>query len=117
MEEIKEDDLEELKKKLRFYRKENIKFNEPHFTNQLILREGDRKEVLRHILNPDNLVYSYQEKNKYGTIRHCLHFKISNSRTMRLPVFFEKGNLYILTYIMRYRPWQNMIKTKGRKLK
>jgi len=112
-EEIKEDDIEILKKKLKEYSKENIIFNEPHFTQQLILRQGSKDEVINNLLNLDKLVYSYQEKGKYGDVIHCLHFEISNSRTMRIPVIFDRHNkksLYIITYIMRYRPWQNMIK-------
>lgn len=115
--EVKEDDIEELKKKLKKYKKEKIKFNEPHFTQQLILREGKREEVINHLLNPKNLVYSYQEEGNYGDVVHCLHFKISSTRTMRLPIIFDarnKKSLYILTYVMRYRPWQNMIKRKVR---
>ncbi len=117
MEEIKEDDVDKIKKKLRNYKKQDIEFNDPHFTQQLILREGNKDEVIRNILNPDKLVYSYQEKGKYGDIVHCLHFKISNTRTMRLPVIFDRNNkkgLYIITYIMRYRSWQNMIKKRGK---
>lgn len=110
---IEEDDIEILKKKLRKYNQEDIKFNEPHFTQQLRLREGNREEVIKNILNPENLVYSYQEKGKYGDIKHCLHFKISRNRTMRLPVIFSKKGLYILTYIMRYRPWQSMVRKRG----
>ncbi len=61
------------------------------------------------------MVYSYQEKGKYGKIVHNLHFKISSTKTMRLPVIFDKNNkksLYILTYVMRYRKWQSMIKRR-----
>ena len=112
MEESKEDNIGELKKKLRSYKREQIQFNEPHFTQQLNLRDGNKEEVISHILNPDKLVYSYQEIGKYGDIIHCLHFDMSNTRTMRIPVIFKKDwkVLYIITYIMRYRSWHNMIK-------
>jgi len=40
MEGIKEDNVEELKNKLRNFKKEQLIFNEPHFTQQLTLREG-----------------------------------------------------------------------------
>jgi len=89
--EIKEDDIEELKKKLRNYKREELRFNEPHFTQQLRLREGNKDEVIDALLNPDKLIYSYQEKGKYGDIKHNLHFKVSNSRTMRIPVIFDSG--------------------------
>ena len=113
MDEIKKDDLEELKKKLRDYKKENIIFNEPHFTQQLKLREGNRDEVINNLLNSDKLVYSYQEKGKFGDVKHNLHFNISDTKTMRIPVILDPNNkkgLYIITYIMRYRNWRNMIK-------
>ena len=114
-EETKEDDIEVLKKKLKEYKAEEITFNEPHFTQQLMLREGNKDEVIKYLLSQHNLVYSYQERGKYGDTIHCLHFKISNTRTMRLPVIFDRNNkkdLYIITYVMRYRKWQSMVKTK-----
>lgn len=114
-EEYEEDDLEAMKKRLKSYTEEEIEFNEPHFTQQLILREGSRKDVIRTLVNPDRLTYSYQEKGKYGDAIHCLHFKISNTRTMRLPVIFDrkgKKSLYIITYVIRYRAWQHMVKSR-----
>lgn len=105
-------ELEKIKVRLKKYKREQIIFNEPHFTQQLILREGDRNQVIYNLLNPENLVYVYQEKGRYGDLIHCLHFKISNTRTMRIPVIFNKKILYIITYIMRYRPWQSMVRKK-----
>lgn len=107
---IKEDDIEEVKKKLRTCKKEDIIFNNLHFENMLLLREGSKEDVIKNVLNPSKLVYSYQEKGRKGDIIHNLHFKISNTRIMKLPVIFGKKGLYIITYIMRYRAWQNMIK-------
>lgn len=108
---VVEDNIKDLKKKLRNYKREQLQFNEPHFTQQLTLREGNREEVIKFLLNPDKLVYSYPEKGKYGDTIHCLHFEVSNTRTMRLPIIFKNdGKIYIITYIMRYRNWQNMIK-------
>ncbi|MBW2972801.1 hypothetical protein KY346_00230 [Candidatus Woesearchaeota archaeon] len=109
---MQKDYLAGLKEKLCSYKEENIEFNEPHFSQQLNLREGSKKEVVKNLLNPEKLVYSYKEKGKYGDIIHCLHFKISNTRTMRLPVIFYQKSLYIITYILRYRPWQSMIKRR-----
>ena len=97
MEGIKEDNIEDLKKKLRNFKKEQLIFNEPHFTQQLTLREGSKEEVVKHLLNPDKLVYSYQEKGRYGDTIHCLHFEVSNTRTMRLPIIesFEKSGFFV----------------------
>ncbi len=107
------DDLHELKKKLRSYSEEDIIFNEPHFSQQLALREGSRRDVISNLLDPEKLVYSYVEEGMQGDPVHCLHFRISNTRTLRLPVIFDfRGgkNLYILTYIMRYRSWKSMVR-------
>ncbi|MDI3544560.1 MAG: hypothetical protein PWQ28_841 [Candidatus Woesearchaeota archaeon] len=117
MNKIKGEDIEELKNKLKSYSEKDIIFNEPHFTQQLILREGNKKDVIENILNPERLVHSDPEEGKYGDIKHRLYFKISNTRTMILPVIFDdkKQSLYIITYIMRYRPWQKTIKKGGRR--
>ena len=112
------EDIDELKKKLKNYNRKDIIFNEPHFTEQLFLRDGNKEEVITNLLNPEKLVYFYTEKGSHGDIVHCLHFKISNTRTLRLPVIFDKNkkkSLYIITYIKRYRAWQSMIKRGRRK--
>ena len=51
MNNTKEDNIEEIKKRLRYYTKEDLEFNEPHFSQQLVLRDGDKKEV---IVNANN---------------------------------------------------------------
>ena len=115
MKNAQEKSLEGLKRKLATYTKKDIQFNEPHFTQQMIMREGKKKEVIYHLLNPEKLVYAYKQEGKYGDTVHSLHFKVNEVRTLRLPVIFDRNNkksLYILTYIMRYRSWQNMIKKK-----
>lgn len=101
-----EDDIEKLKDRLKKYKREEITFNEPHFTSQMALREGNREEVINNLLNPDNLIFSFQEEGKFGDVKHNLHFYVSNSRTMILPVIFDARNkkgLYVITYIMRHR--------------
>ena len=104
--------IEEVRTRLKQYKKEHIEFNEPHFTEQMVARDGRRQEVIDNILDPQRLVYAYEESRGKNVV-HNLHFKVSNTRTMRLPVIFDKDgrkSLYILTYIMRYRAWQNMIR-------
>ena len=66
------------------------------------MREGDKNEIITLILHPDKLIYSYSEKAKEGKAKHILHFKISNNKTIILPVIFNR-NLYIITYILRHR--------------
>lgn len=99
---IKEDDnLEETRQNLSKYKEEDIIFTN-HALSQIELREGNKDEIIYLILHPGNLVYSYSEKAKEGKTKHILHFKISNNKTIILPVIFNR-NLYIITYILRHR--------------
>jgi len=98
--------VEKIKILLKKYRKEDIKFNDPHFTERIIVRDGNNEEVISNLITPVKLVHAEKEdKNKYR-----LYFKISNTRTMILPVIFYKKCLYILTYIMRYRNWRQIVR-------
>jgi hypothetical protein len=118
MEPSYEDDIDDIKERLKRYVRKDIIFNEPHFSEQIVRRYGDREEVIRNLLDPRNLAYSYSEIGSLGDTIHCLHFRISSTKTLRLPVIFDRRggkNLYILTYIMRCRPWQNMIITRRRR--
>lgn len=105
-----EKETKRIKAIIQEYNLNDLKFNEPHFSERLILRDGNKKEVINNLLELDNLVYAYEEKGKYNDKKYVLHFKISNTRTMIIPVVAFKKYLYAITYIMRYRPWKNMIK-------
>lgn len=111
-----EDDIEQLKKELRNYGKDDVEFS-AHAENQISLRGGKKEEIIELILNPEKLVYSYIEKGSQGDAVHCLNFRISNTRTIRLPVIFNRGskkNLYIITYIMRHRSLEHMIRKRSK---
>ena len=113
MKENEEPNISQMKARLRTYDKRDVMFNEPHFTEQLLLREGDRDQVINSLINPENLVWYCQELGKYGDIIYALYLKINEARTIKLPVIFDKNGkkgLYILTYVMRYRNWQSMVK-------
>lgn len=87
-----EDDIEVVKKKLKEYTPKKIIFNEPHFTHRLFLRSGCKKDVIQNLISPENLIFSYHLRDKFNSERYILHFKTSRSRTMILPVIFNKGN-------------------------
>jgi len=106
---LESDDLDYIKKKLSSYSRSQIIFNEPHFTNQLLLRDGSREQVIDLLLNPSKLVHYYTEIGTYGEIKYCLIFNLSNNLSLRIPIIFDINggkNLYILTYIARYRKWK-----------
>jgi hypothetical protein len=89
--------LEDVKNMLRSYKRSQIHFCEPHFTIRLVSREGDIKQVIDILLNPETLIlFEKQSEDKYG-----LHFKISNTKLIILPVVFKRNKLIVLTYIMR----------------
>ena len=64
--------IEELRDRLKTYK--SIKFNDPHFTQQLILREGSKEEVIKNLQNPEKLIYFSKEEGKFGDIKYILHF-------------------------------------------
>ena len=95
------------------YTKNDFIYNEPHFTQQLQFRQGSKDAVEQHLLHPDKLVHVSEELGRYGDIKHELYFQVSNVRTMKIPVIFDLGGkkcIYIITYIMRHRAWQRMVK-------
>ncbi len=111
-------ELEELKKKLRSYKENELEFYEPHFTNQMLARGGNKQEIVNCLLNPEKLVYFKVSEGKYGDQKYCLLFKVSNTRTMMMPVIFDRNRrkgLYIITYVMKYRPWENIARAMERR--
>ena len=110
---LKRESLVEVKRLLSRYSEENIMFNEPHFTERLLLREGNREEVIHLLLNPDNLVYVESRTETRG-ISYTLYFDISNTRTVIIPLVFRTKSLYIITYIQEYKPWIRLLKKKRR---
>ncbi len=111
-------DLKKIKDKLKSYSKNDIVFSN-HAKLQIILREGNQEFVVSQILNPKNLIDVVVDK-KENNLKYVLIFKISNSKTMKLPVILDKKGkkeLYIITYIMRYRKWKKIISPFGKRLK
>src|SRR3989338_10625385 len=105
-------DLELIKQRLRDYSREEVGFYEPHFTINLNLREGNKEEVIHNLLHPEKLVFCSESAGKYGDAIYSLHFQISNTKTLILPVIFNRNNkksLYVITYIMRHRKWKRTI--------
>lgn len=112
---MREFDLEKIKQKLRSYKPGDVIFNEPHFTDRLVSRTENKEDVIGLLLNPDSLVHVKTELGRYGDTKYCLYFELGPNRTLLLPLLFDphgRKSLYILTYILRYRSWQNMVNEK-----
>jgi hypothetical protein len=106
--------LEDIKAKLRSYKREEIRFKE-HLKYRVQLREGSKEEVISHILNPEKLVYFECKEGQYRDMIYSCYFAISNTRTLMVPLIFNEKTLYILTYILKYRCWEGIVKSKEAK--
>src|SRR4030042_1122386 len=99
-------DLGIIKEQLKSYSINQVVFID-HAVESMLLRDGSKEEVISNLFSPEKLVYYYPEGNKV-----VLFFRLSNTRTLKLPVVFAKKRLYIITYIKTYRPWQNLVKER-----
>jgi hypothetical protein len=95
--------LEELKVKLKTYKKEDIKVT-PHAEMQAYVRQIDINEVKENITNPEKLVYfKEQEDGKYD----C-YFAFSDILYHRY-ILTINAKIIIVTIIKVNRRWQHLI--------
>ena len=96
---IKKEDVEKIKSVLKVYKRENLDFNEPHFTLKLNRQKIDRKEVIKNILKPDKLSFVGVSKSKNPNYKyvHDLYFKLSKNRIFKIPVSIKPKSLYVIT--------------------
>lgn len=84
---------------LRSYSKEDIEYNEPHFTIKLDRLKIDRKEVIKNILKPDRLAFVGVSESKnpdYDQV-YDLYFKLSRNRIFKIPSSLKPKSLYLIT--------------------
>ena len=106
-------DLEEIKSRLKQYKKEQISYNDPHVSIRCIQREFSKEQIAQNLLNPDNLVLAYQQiASEESELKYALYFKLNSSKTLKLIVVLKKEELYIITVIVRWRKWESMIRFK-----
>lgn len=96
---IKSESIEKIKEKLRSYTKDDIEYNEPHFTLKLDREQIDRKEVIKNILKPDKLSFVgvSESKNPNYNCVYDLYFKLSNNRIFKIPASLKPKSLYLIT--------------------
>jgi hypothetical protein len=80
--------LEEIKQKLKSYAINQVVFSD-HAIESMLLRGGTKEEILSNLSNPERLVNYYADNKKL-----ILFFKLSNTRTLKLPVVLTKKHLY-----------------------
>jgi len=100
--------LEELKKKLKTYKKENIIITK-HAELQALVRDIDLEEVKENIINPIRLVYAKsQHIIKQNEEKYDCYFAYSK-HTYHRYVLTINGNIIIVTIIKINRDWQKAI--------
>lgn len=103
--------LDELKEKLRKYKKEDI-FITPHAELQAYVREIDLEEVKNNIINPEKLVYAREEKaNKPDEKKYDCYFSYSKKMYHRYVLTLNR-KIIIVTIIKINRDWQKAIERK-----
>ena len=105
--------MEELKKKLKSYKKEQIVFT-PHVKLKLMGREINEEIVCVHLLNPTRLIDFEEQKSKRLCERkYKLIFELSGTRYLVIVATVNKY-INVITVFIRYRKWRHEKKTGGR---
>lgn len=102
--------LEEIKKKLKEYKPEDIILTH-HTEIRLLQRNIERKIVEENILNPEKLI-DFTEEDA-GKQKYKLVFGLSNNRNLILIAAFGRS-MVIITALIRYRKWVRAINLKDR---
>jgi hypothetical protein len=96
---IRRENVEKVRNKLRGYDKEDVQYNEPHFTLKLDREKIDRNEVVRNILKPDKLAFVGISESKNPDYKYVydLYFKLSKNRIFKVPASIKPKSLYLIT--------------------
>ena len=96
--------VEELQKKLKSYKKEQIIFT-IHTDIRVLAREVPNELVISNLQNPENLIDFIEQKAMYpGEKKYKLVFKLHDTRILIVVVVVNK-NISVVTPIIRYRKW------------
>ena len=102
-------DVEKIRQLLRKYARNQIEYNEPHFTLKLDRLQIDRREVLKNIRNPSKLVFvgTSDSKNPNYDYVHDLYFRLSKNRVFKVPASLKPKSLYLITIFKIRRRMQH----------
>ena len=104
--------LEELKAKLKKYKKEDLVFT-PHAKLQAEVRQTDVDEIKENIINPEKLVYfEEQPSKKTGEKKYDCYFAYSQDFYHRYIIVLNR-KILIVTVIGVNRRWQHLLE-KGK---
>ena len=103
--------LEQLKEKLKTYKKGDIIFTDPA-NLQAFVREIDLEEVKENIINPDKLVYVEGQKAlKKNEVKYNCYFAYSKYLCHRYALTIN-SKIIIVTIIKINRDWQRIIEKR-----
>ncbi len=101
--------IEELKKKLSKYKKEDIIITD-HADLQALVRDINIEEVKENIINPDKLVYTRKEEAlKKEEEKYDCYFSYSDNLCHRYLLVLNR-KVIIVTIIKINRDWQKAIR-------
>lgn len=105
---MKENDINDLKEKLRGYSKDRIVITS-HAEEQAIVREMNLEEIKENIVNPVKLVYAKkQEAFRENEEKYNCYFAYSKQLYHRY-ILILNGKVLIVTIIKINRDWQKAI--------
>ncbi|MEM4245066.1 MAG: hypothetical protein QXR60_02595 [Candidatus Nanoarchaeia archaeon] len=104
---------EQLKEKLKRYRKEDIVITS-HALKQATFRGIEAEEVKENIINPERLSFAGKQKARgYGEEKYDCYFGYSKTQCHRYVIIINKECI-ICTVIKINRRWQRMVEKYAR---
>jgi hypothetical protein len=104
-------DLEELKSRLRAFRKEDIALSY-HANIRAKVRNINLDEIKENIVHPEKLVYAESQKAKYEREeKYNCYFSVSKEESHRY-VLVINGKVIIVTIIKINKNWQRILEKK-----
>jgi len=105
--------LNELKSKLRTFKKEDIVITY-HAGLRARVRKINFEEVKENIVNPESLVHAEPQKAKHeGEEKYDCYFAVSKDFSHRY-VLVINGKVIIVTIIRINKSWQRILERKGK---
>ncbi|MBI4177486.1 MAG: hypothetical protein HY516_03905 [Candidatus Aenigmarchaeota archaeon] len=104
-------DLSELKNLLKGYKRPDVEFGS-HSDIRIAERELEKEEVIRNLLNPENLIdFEEQPARREGERKFKLIFDKSNTSSLIImAVLTPDHKIKVPTVINRMRKWHKIIK-------
>lgn len=102
-------ELEEAKKRLKCYTKEQIVWSQ-HAEVRLLQRGITKEQVEQALLDSERLLEVIDQPSRSGETKIKLVFDQSGARSLIVVSVFSEKVIKVVTVIMRYRKWYDRVK-------